>query len=85
MSPSASIRIAMTTNDLVQVDASFGAARQIVVYEVTAEQSEFVDCHQFRPGKKGDGLHPSGEWTTTPCLGGSALDHKAPITHERKE
>ena len=50
-----SIRIAVTTNDLVLVNASFASAKQIVIYEVTGSDSTFVDCHQFRPGGGGGG------------------------------
>ena len=49
------IRIAITTNDLIQVNASFASAQQIVVYEVSGTESEFVDCFQFRGGGAGGG------------------------------
>jgi len=49
------IRIAITTNDLTQVNASFASAQQIVVYQVTGTGSEFVDCFQFRGGGSGTG------------------------------
>lgn len=49
------IRIAITTNDLVQVNASFASAQQIVIYEVSGEEAEFVDCVQFRGGGGGKG------------------------------
>ena len=52
--PSA-IQIAITTNDLIQVNASFASAQQIVVYRVSATESEFVDCFQFRGGGGGAG------------------------------
>jgi len=52
---SPSVKIAITTNDLVQVNASFASAQQIVIYEVRPTDSEFVDCVQFRGGGAGGG------------------------------
>lgn len=49
------VRIAVTTNDLIQVNASFASAQQIVVYEVSGSGSEFVDCFQFRGRGPGQG------------------------------
>ena len=50
------LRIAITTNSLIQVDANFIQARQIIFYDVTADSSEFVDVIHFsRSGKKGPG------------------------------
>nr|WP_294501156.1 NifB/NifX family molybdenum-iron cluster-binding protein [uncultured Rhodopila sp.] len=52
------LRIAVTTNSLIQVDANFAAARQVVFYDVTRDSSEFVDVIHFSPGgmaKKGPG------------------------------
>jgi nitrogen fixation protein NifX len=49
------IRIAITTNDLVQVNASFASAQQIVTYAVNGSESEFVDCFQFRKSGGGQG------------------------------
>lgn len=49
------LRIALTTNDLVQVDADFVSARQFVFYDVGADQAEFVDCIQFKDGPRGGG------------------------------
>jgi nitrogen fixation protein NifX len=47
------LRIAVTTNSLVTVDANFVAAKQFVLYDVSAEESEFVDAVQFARGGKG--------------------------------
>lgn len=44
------VKIAIATNDLLQVDANFAIARQFVIYAVDAESSEFIDCIQFRGG-----------------------------------
>lgn len=52
----AHLRIAITTNSLVQVDANFASARQVVFYDVARDESEFVDVIKFTPGgKKGLG------------------------------
>lgn len=52
------LRIAITTNSLIQCDANFAAAKQVVFYDVTRDSSEFVDVVHFRRGakaKKGPG------------------------------
>lgn len=50
------VRVAMTTNNLVQVDANFVAAKQMVFYDVSREAAEFVEAVAFsRFGKKGPG------------------------------
>ena len=50
------LRIAITTNSLIQCDANFVQARQIVFYDVTRDSSEFVDVAHFsKSGKKGPG------------------------------
>ncbi len=53
------LRIAITTNSLIQVDANFVQARQMVFYDVTAESADFADVVHFsRSGKKGPGGGP---------------------------
>lgn len=52
MDKSGFIKVAIATNDLLAVDANFAIAKQLVFYEVSAEESEFVDCVQFRAGGK---------------------------------
>lgn len=53
------VRIAITTNSLIQVDANFVAARQMVFYNVSQTASEFVDVVHFsrsgKAAKKGPG------------------------------
>lgn len=50
------LRIAITTNSLIQCDANFAAAKQMVFYDVNTETSEFVDVVHFRRrAKKGPG------------------------------
>ena len=52
----AHLRIAITTNSLVAVDANFASAKQMAFYDVTRDASEFVDVVKFnRFGKKGLG------------------------------
>ena len=50
MSEIGHIRIAVTSNDLLQVDANFAQAKQIVFYDVSYDDAEFVDCVQFKGG-----------------------------------
>lgn len=47
------LRIAITTNSLVELDANFAAAKQFVLYDVSAEESEFVDVVHFSRAGKG--------------------------------
>ena len=50
------LRVAITTNSLIQVDANFVQARQMVFYDVTGDSADFVDVVHFtRSGKKGPG------------------------------
>ncbi len=50
------LRIAVTSNSLIQLDANFVGAKQVVFYDVARDASEFVDVVHFRPGgKKGPG------------------------------
>jgi nitrogen fixation protein NifX len=50
------LRVALTTNSLLKVDANFAAAKQVVFYDVDRNSSEFVDVVHFTPGgKKGVG------------------------------
>ncbi|MBR9973423.1 NifB/NifX family molybdenum-iron cluster-binding protein [Magnetospirillum sulfuroxidans] len=50
------LRIAVTTNSLIQCDANFVLARQVVFFDVTSDRSEFVDVVHFsKSGKKGPG------------------------------
>jgi len=48
----ARVKIAITTNNLTEVDAGFANAGQVVIYDVSAEQAEFLDCVQFRGGAR---------------------------------
>ena len=48
------LRIAVTTDSLVQLDANFVAAKQFVLYDVSVDDSEFVDVLHFARGAKGN-------------------------------
>lgn len=54
------VKIAVTTNDLLQVDANFANARQIVFYDISAEGAEFLDCAQFKGGARAAKRGPGG-------------------------
>lgn len=55
------LKIAITSNDLLQVDANFATARQIVIYDVTYDEASFLDVVQFKGGGKGgDGKRGPG-------------------------
>ena len=53
------VKIALTTNDLIMVDADFISARQIVFYDVGPDSAEFLDSVTLAAlrngGKKGPG------------------------------
>lgn len=50
------LRLALTTNNLVEVDTSFAVAKQVVFFDVARDASEFVDVVNFRrAAKKGPG------------------------------
>lgn len=44
------LKVAITTDNLFQVDADFISAKQVVFYDVTRESSEFTDVVQFGGG-----------------------------------
>jgi nitrogen fixation protein NifX len=70
------LKVAMTTNSLLQVDADFISARQMVIYEVTEDKSEFIDCLQFAPGAKG-GRKGKGPGGGRGCCGDDMDDGKS--------
>jgi nitrogen fixation protein NifX len=49
------MKIAFTTNDLVHIDAHFGWAKKIVVYEVTPNGYEFLETLEFFGNLQEDG------------------------------
>lgn len=56
------LKVAITTNSLLECDADFISAKQIVFYDVSHDSSDFVDCVQFTPGAMGGrkGKGPGG-------------------------
>lgn len=58
MAAEARVKIAITTNNLTEVDAGFANAGQVVIYDVSAGEAEFLDCVQFRGGAR---KSPTGE------------------------
>jgi nitrogen fixation protein NifX len=57
------IRVAIATNDLLQANAHFAEAKQIVFYDVSRDGHEFEECVQFRGGaafKSGQTRGPGG-------------------------
>jgi nitrogen fixation protein NifX len=55
------LRVAITTNSLLHMDANFAAAKQMVVYDVDRERSEFVDVVPFARKAKGPGGGPDAD------------------------
>ncbi|MGG6296398.1 nitrogen fixation protein NifX [Leptolyngbya sp. AN02str] len=49
------MKIAFATNDLVHIDAHFGWARKIAVYDVTLDGYQFVETIEFSGDLKEDG------------------------------
>ncbi len=79
MSEIGHIRIAVTSNDLLQVDANFAQAKQIVFYDVSYDDAEFVDCVQFKGGAVKSGGGKRGPGGGAGCsmgdpTGGAAVD-----------
>jgi len=48
------LRIAVTSNSLIQLDANFVGAKQVVFYDVACDASEFVDVVHFRRAARRD-------------------------------
>ncbi|MBB1093096.1 nitrogen fixation protein NifX [Rhodopseudomonas palustris] len=46
------MKVAFATQDLTRVDAHFGWARNIAIYEVTAEDYRFIEAVQFAEEKE---------------------------------
>ena len=46
------LRVAMMTNNLIQVDVQFAVAKRVMIYDFNAEKSEFVDTCYFGYGSK---------------------------------
>lgn len=65
------LKIALTTDDLTQVDADFPTARQFVFYTVTADSADFVDCIQFKDRPRGNGEGGGEKKGGGRCCGGA--------------
>lgn len=52
------LKIAFATQDMHHVDAHFGSARSIVIYEVGVDDYRFVEAVQFDSVSGEDGKHP---------------------------
>ncbi|WP_085314681.1 nitrogen fixation protein NifX [Derxia lacustris] len=49
------MKVAFSTQDKLRVDAHFGWAKNILIYEVTADGSELVESHEFGGKLEEDG------------------------------
>lgn len=49
------MKVAFTTEDGEHVNAHFGWARKIVIYEINAESCRFADCIEFKGNLEEDG------------------------------
>jgi nitrogen fixation protein NifX len=68
------VKIALTTNNLMEVDADFLSAKQFVFYDVGYDSAEFVDCVQF--GMGGGGGVKKGPGGGQGCSLGSEIEDK---------
>lgn len=55
------LKIAFATQDMHHVDAHFGSARSIVIYEVGASDYRFIEAVQFDAVSEGNAKHPEGD------------------------
>jgi nitrogen fixation protein NifX len=62
------LRIAVTTDSLVQLDANFASAKQVVFYDVSPEASEFVDVVHFGRGARGKAAGGGREANGGKCI-----------------
>ena len=78
MHESGHLKVAITTDNLFQVDADFISARQLVFYDVTRHASEFVDVVQFGGGAANAAGTPKGTGKNGgACCGGNLDDGKS--------
>jgi nitrogen fixation protein NifX len=64
------VKVAVTSNNLTDVDADFANTRQILIYDVRASGSTFLDALQF-DGRTGEVRGPGGG---KGCSGDEPLD-----------
>ncbi|EXJ15824.1 NifB/NifX family molybdenum-iron cluster-binding protein [Imhoffiella purpurea] len=60
MTETGHIRVAIATNDLLQANAHFAAAKQLVIYDVSETSHAFLDCIQFKRRADGAARGPGG-------------------------
>jgi len=46
------LRVALMTNNLIQIDVNFASAKRVMIYDVSVDGSEFVDTFYFGYGSK---------------------------------
>ncbi|MEF2070890.1 nitrogen fixation protein NifX [Consotaella aegiceratis] len=70
------LKIAIATNDLENLNAHFGSAKKVALYEVTANDSHLVEVVEFDQVTEQAGAHNDTEDRITPkvdALAGSVL------------
>lgn len=55
------MKVAFTTQDMKRVDAHFGSAPKLAIYEVTAEDSKFLEAIEFDIKTEQSGDHDDSE------------------------
>jgi nitrogen fixation protein NifX len=78
------VKIALTSNDLIKVDANFQIARQVVFYDVGQDDADFVDCVQFKGNARarkgpGGGRAANGGFCWMDEIGDEAEDGSDPL------
>lgn len=72
------LKVAITTDNLFQVDADFISAKQVVFYDVSRDSSEFTDVVQFGGGTANASGAPRGPGKNGgACCGGNLDDGKS--------
>jgi len=64
------MKVAFATQDLKTVDAHFAGARNLAIYDISAEDHRFVEAVQFASVSRQDGVHDSGPGTGEPGADG---------------
>lgn len=79
------VRIALTSNSLTSVDSGFSSTKQILFYDVTYDQAEFLDIVQFKNGRAttkgpGGGQGGAGCWMSEEMAADEVKDGVDPLT-----
>ncbi len=78
MHESGHLKVAITTDNLFQVDADFISAKQVVFYDVSRDSAEFTDVVQFGGGAANAAVGATGFGKNGgACCGGNLDDGKA--------